>query len=77
MDVFSNGDRFLKESGGPRGRPVAALQKMITGVILARNEERNIVEYLEGFRRIVAELILIDMESSDRTVDLASVSGQK
>ncbi|MCH7725476.1 MAG: glycosyltransferase family 2 protein, partial [Planctomycetes bacterium] len=45
---------------------------MITGVVLARNEEANIVECLQSFRPHVGELILIDMESSDRTVELAS-----
>lgn len=44
---------------------------MITGVVLARNEEANIVECLGAFRPLVDELILIDMESSDATVDLA------
>ena len=43
---------------------------MMTGVILARNEEANIVACLEAFRPHVGELLLIDMESSDRTVEL-------
>src|SRR5580698_6875819 len=44
---------------------------MITGVILARNEERNIVECLRSLQPHVAEILLIDMESEDRTVELA------
>jgi glycosyltransferase involved in cell wall biosynthesis len=44
---------------------------MITGVILARNEEHNIVACLQSLRSHVAEIILIDMESSDKTVELA------
>ena len=44
---------------------------MITGVVLARNEERNIVECLKALRPHVAEILLIDMESSDQTVALA------
>jgi glycosyltransferase involved in cell wall biosynthesis len=44
---------------------------MITGVVLARNEERNIVACLECLRPHVAELLLIDMKSQDRTVDFA------
>lgn len=44
---------------------------MITGVVLARNEENNIVECLESLRPHVAEIILIDMESTDGTVELA------
>lgn len=43
----------------------------ITGVILARNEEQNIVECLRTLKPFVRELILIDMESEDRTVELA------
>ncbi len=44
---------------------------MISGVVLARNEEANIVGCLEALRPHVAEILLIDMESSDRTVELA------
>ena len=44
---------------------------MITGVVLARNEERNIQACLASLRPHVAELLLIDMESTDRTVELA------
>lgn len=44
---------------------------MITGVVLARNEEANIVECLQSLHPHVAEILLIDMESSDRTVELA------
>lgn len=44
---------------------------MITGVVLARNEQENIVDCLKSFRPHVAEIILIDMESSDKTVELA------
>src|SRR5262249_21628347 len=43
----------------------------ITGVVLVRNEERNIYRCLETFRPHVDELILIDMESNDFTVQLA------
>ncbi|MCE9556685.1 MAG: glycosyltransferase [Planctomycetes bacterium] len=44
---------------------------MLTGVILARNEEPNIVACLKALERHVDEIILIDMESGDRTVELA------
>jgi glycosyltransferase involved in cell wall biosynthesis len=40
-------------------------------VILARNEERNIVACSEAARRSGDEVLLIDMESTDRTVELA------
>ena len=44
---------------------------MITGVVLARNEQENIVDCMESFRPHVGEVILIDMESTDKTVELA------
>ena len=44
---------------------------MITGVILARNEEHNIVDCIAALRPHVSEILLIDMESRDQTRDLA------
>ncbi len=44
---------------------------MISGVVLARNEQRNIVECLRRLRPHVEEVVLIDMRSEDRTVELA------
>jgi hypothetical protein len=44
---------------------------VIPGVVLARNEEVNIVGCLEALRPHVAEVLLIDMESGDHTVQLA------
>lgn len=44
---------------------------MISGVILARNEASNIVDCINSIRPHVAEIILIDMESNDATVELA------
>lgn len=47
------------------------MRTMITGVILARNEEANVVASLTALRPHVDELLLIDMESGDRTIELA------
>ena len=44
---------------------------MITGVVLARNEEANIVNCLRSFRPWVAEILLVDMESGNGTAELA------
>lgn len=44
---------------------------MITGTILARNEEAVIGEALVSLRPHVDELFLIDMESEDDTCDVA------
>ncbi|QDU73736.1 D-inositol-3-phosphate glycosyltransferase [Bremerella volcania] len=45
---------------------------MISGVVLARNEEINIVGCLQALQPHVDEILLIDMESTDRTVELAT-----
>ena len=45
---------------------------MITGAILARDEERHIADCIASLRPHVAEIILIDMESRDRTVEIAT-----
>lgn len=45
---------------------------MITAVVLARNEAAHIVACLLALRPWVGEVILIDMESSDATVELAA-----
>lgn len=50
---------------------------MITGVVLARNEEHNIVDCLRSLQPHVGELLLIDMESSDRTIELAEGLGAR
>ena len=42
-----------------------------SGVILARNEETNIAACVEAVLPHVGECLLIDMESTDRTVELA------
>jgi glycosyltransferase involved in cell wall biosynthesis/Flp pilus assembly protein TadD len=54
-------------SAGPAGKPFPT----ISGVILARNEEDNIVDCIATLRPHVSEILLIDMESSDRTAELA------
>lgn len=43
----------------------------ITGVILARNEEANILPCIQALRPHVDDLLLVDMDSTDRTVLLA------
>src|SRR5687768_13686836 len=44
---------------------------MIAGVILARNAELNIAQCVEALRAHADEVILIDADSDDRTVELA------
>lgn len=49
----------------------------ISGVILARNEERNIAACIEALLPHVNEIIVIDMESTDRTVEIARSLGAR
>ena len=44
---------------------------MISGVVLARNEAHQIVDCLRSLVPHVAEILLVDMESTDPTVELA------
>jgi len=44
---------------------------LITGVILTHNEEDNVVGCIRALRPQVEEIILVDTESTDRTVELA------
>ncbi len=46
-------------------------------VILTKNEERNIKDCLESVAGWASEIILVDDESTDRTVDIASQYTQK
>lgn len=45
---------------------------MFTIVILTRNEQRNIVDCIQAVRPFAGEVLLIDMESQDETVALAT-----
>lgn len=49
---------------------------MITGVILAHNEENNLVDCLDSMM-FVDEIIVIDDESTDRTAELAKSKNAK
>ena len=68
MAQFPHGGSFPHDT---RRELIDVEKTSITGVVLARNEERNIVRCLEALRPHVDELILIDMESTDHTVALA------
>lgn len=46
-------------------------------VINAKNEERNIQECIKSAKDIVDEIIVVDMQSSDKTIELARKMGAK
>jgi glycosyltransferase involved in cell wall biosynthesis len=52
-----------------------ASSKKISGVIVARNEEDKIAFALESIRSVVDEIIFFDMDSSDRTGEIAASYG--
>jgi glycosyltransferase involved in cell wall biosynthesis len=51
-------------AGSPRKAPVSA-------IILTRNEESNIAAVLENIFDLADELIVVDMQSEDKTVEIA------
>ncbi|WP_286295375.1 glycosyltransferase family 2 protein [Vibrio apostichopi] len=50
---------------------------MITGVVITLNEEKNVEECILSLQRVCDEVIIVDSESTDNTVELASKLGAK
>jgi glycosyltransferase involved in cell wall biosynthesis len=50
---------------------------MITGIVIALNESKNIVECLTSLKQVCSELIVVDSNSTDDTVKLAEEFGAK
>jgi glycosyltransferase involved in cell wall biosynthesis len=59
----------MKTDRAPDAPPAKA---PISAIILTRNEEANIAGALENILDLVDELIVIDMQSEDKTVEIAS-----
>ena len=49
----------------------------ISAVINTWNEEKNLPRALTSIRNFADEIVVVDMESSDSTVEIASVQGLK
>ena len=47
----------------------------VSACVIVKNEEVNIVKWLQNMKRIVDEMIVVDTGSSDRTIFLATESG--
>ncbi len=47
----------------------------ISVLILTKNEEKNIFACIESARQLMGEIIVVDAESSDKTVEIAKKSG--
>jgi len=51
------------------------MSKNITGVIITLNEENNITECINSLKQVCNEVIVIDSNSKDKTVELAKMAG--
>ncbi|CAK2408030.1 (heptosyl)LPS beta-1,4-glucosyltransferase [Vibrio crassostreae] len=50
---------------------------MITGVVITLNESRNVVECIQSLQKVCSEVIVVDSNSTDRTVELAEAEGAR
>lgn len=49
----------------------------ITACVIVKNEEKNIVTWLQSMKKIADEMIVVDTGSTDRTVEIAQTYGAK
>lgn len=49
----------------------------ITGIVITKNEERHIEECITSLQQVCDEVIVVDSESKDRTVEIAESLGAK
>jgi glycosyltransferase involved in cell wall biosynthesis len=47
----------------------------ITGVVITLNESKNIVECIQSLQQVCSEIVIVDSNSSDNTVELATSLG--
>lgn len=50
---------------------------MISGVIVTRNSQNELGECLESIKGLVDEIVVVDLQSDDQTVDIAKSHGAK
>lgn len=53
------------------------MQKKISGIITTLNEERNIADAIRSLQRVCDEVIVVDSNSQDRTVEIAKELGAR
>lgn len=51
------------------------MEKLLTIVILTKNEEKTIKQVIENAQKCVADILVIDSGSTDKTVDIANACG--
>ena len=49
----------------------------LTVVILTKNEEKNIVDVIENAKAVTDKVLIVDSNSTDRTIELAEANGAK
>ena len=49
----------------------------ITACVIVKNEEKNIITWLQSMKKIADEMIVVDTGSTDRTVEIAQTYGAK
>ncbi|WP_375321551.1 glycosyltransferase family 2 protein [Aliivibrio logei] len=50
---------------------------MITGIVITLNESKNIVDCIQSLQKVCSEVIIVDSNSTDNTVELAEQLGAK
>ena len=53
------------------------MQKNISGIITTLNEEKNIAAAIASLQRVCNEVIVVDSESNDRTLEIAKGLGAR
>ena len=51
--------------------------KQISGIITTLNEENNIEAAIRSLQRVCDEVVVVDSESSDHTVEVAQAAGAR
>ncbi len=50
---------------------------MITGIVITLNESKNIIQCIESLQQVCSEIIIVDSNSTDNTIELATSLGAK
>lgn len=59
------------------GKCIQLTKQLITGIIHTKNEERNVAQAINSLRQIADEIVVADMNSADRTREIAEELGAR
>lgn len=65
--------RFLLEDSAKKSETTVFL----SACAIVKNEEKNIVKWLEGMKQVADEIVVVDTGSTDQTVEIAMQAGAK